>query len=68
MELLHRIASADCQYGHSIYATAASEYFRVALLAETSEETLPRRRIECGERRKSGECRLKAACGDLLGG
>ena len=65
----------------SIYLSAAAEYTRAAELAETSDETLPRKRQEChklhldaasawtqmGERGRSAESTMKAAFGLIMG-
>ena len=81
LERLHRIASGDCQLGQDAYATAAAEYGRAAELAETSDETLPRKRQEChklnldaanawaqmGEAGRAAECKAKAAFGLVMG-
>lgn len=81
LERLHRIASGDCQLGQDAYATAAAEYGRAAELAETSDETLPRKRQEChklnldaanawaqmGEAGRAAECKARAAFGLVMG-
>lgn len=81
LERLHRIASGDCQMGQDAFATAASEYTRAAELAETSDETLPRKRQEChklhldaanawaqmGEKGRAAESTMKAAFGLIMG-
>lgn len=81
LERLHRIASGDCQLGQDAHATAAAEYTRAAELAETSDETLARKRKEVhklhldaadawaqmGERGRAAESRAKAAFGLIMG-
>ena len=81
LERLHRIASGDCQLGQDAYATAAAEYTRAAELAETSDETIQRKRQECyklhldaanawtqmGERGRAAESTTKAAFGLIMG-
>ncbi|KAL9179035.1 hypothetical protein ACHAXT_000077 [Thalassiosira profunda] len=81
LERLHRIASGDCQLGQDAYATAAAEYTRAAELAETSDESLERKRKEChklhldaanawaqmGERGRAAESTMKAAFGLIMG-
>jgi len=81
LERLHRIASGDCQLGQDAYATAAAEYTRAAELAETSDETLARKRkevhklhfdaanawVQMGEKGRAAESRTKAAFGLIMG-
>ena len=81
LERLHRIASGDTQLGQDAYATAAAEYTRAAELAETSDETVQRKRQECyklhldaanawqqmGEKGRAAESTVKAAFGLIMG-
>jgi hypothetical protein len=81
LERLHRIASGDTQIGQDAYATAAAEYTRAAELAETSDETVQRKRQECyklhldaanawqqmGEKGRAAESTVKAAFGLIMG-
>jgi len=81
LERLHRIASGDTQLGQDAYATAAAEYTRAAELAETSDETIQRKRQECsklhldaanawqqmGEKGRAAESTVKAAFGLIMG-
>lgn len=81
LERLHRIASGDVQMGQDAYATAATEYTRAAELAETSDETLARKKqevhkmhldaasawIQMGEKGRGAESTMKAAFGLLMG-
>ena len=67
--------------GQDAYATAAAEYTRAAELAESSEETLARKRQEChklhsdaatawtnmGEKGRAAESSVKAAFGLIMG-